>query len=100
MVSNFLKQWTILDTFDYMRSFLSPNCRLFVPARPTSLKISAFTIVTLQFQTNTCPSLRLGICIPEGWQSPTGCLSKRELQDITISQGCPWDNDALPFIRN
>jgi len=43
---------------------------------------------------------RLGICIPEGWQSPTGCLSKRELQDITISQGCPWDNDALPFIRN
>lgn len=43
---------------------------------------------------------RLGICIPEGWQSPTSCLSKRELQDITISQGCPWEDGQLPFIRD
>lgn len=43
---------------------------------------------------------RLGICIPEGWQNSTGCLRKRELQDITVSQGCPWDTNALPFIRD
>jgi len=40
---------------------------------------------------------RFGLCLPEGWQEVVGCINKQELQDLTITTGCPYSDLPAPF---
>lgn len=40
---------------------------------------------------------RFGLCLPEGWQQSVNCITKEQLQDLTITTGCPYSDLPAPF---